>query len=94
MGFYIQVPEDHDKAKQLEVEYGAEIIPQPASFSQIPKDKALIVVVDNGLFEAAGFAYDEQEFKEFTDPYDPRPQQFVLMDLQKAKELCGFKRDA
>lgn len=93
MGFYIQVPENKDKAKQIEVEYNGTIIPPPSSFSEIPLDKALIVVVDNEFFEAAGYAYNEQEFLEFTDPNDPRPKQFVLIDRLKAEQLSGYERE-
>lgn len=70
--------------------YAAEIVPlAPASFGDIPEDKALIVVVDNGLFEAAGYAYDDIEFAEFTNPRDRRPRTFVIMDKHAAEECSG-----
>ena len=92
MGFYIQVPENKDKARQLVELYGAEIIPlRPTSLTDVPSDKALICVVDNGAFEAAAYAFDEREFSDFCwTPQDPRPRTWVLMDKEKAEELSGF----
>jgi len=92
MGYYIQVPEHLDKAEQIEAIYDGMIIPQPTSFDKIPKDMALIVVVRNQDFEAAGFAYDEEEFVVFTDPRDSRPKKFVLMNRVMASELSGHKK--
>ncbi len=90
MGYYIQVPNNHDKTSQLVLLHGGEVIPQPWHFNEIPEDKGLIVVVDNGPFEAAGFAYNEAEFKAFTDLTDTRPKSFVLLDLALAKTLSGY----
>jgi len=93
MGYYIQVPEHFGKAEQIEALYDGMIIPWPNSFDLIPLDKALIVVVRNQNFEAAGFAYDEKEFAAFTDPGDPRPKKFVLMNRVMANELSGYSRN-
>lgn len=82
MGCYIQVPEP--KAVAL-IKHGAE--PYSGSWKDIPKGKITVCVVDNGSFEAAGVCYDEQEFREFTDPDDPRPRILVILDLAKALEL-------
>jgi len=92
MGFYIQVPEHFGKAEQIEALYDGMIIPKPNSFDLIPLNMALIVVVRNQQFEAAGFAYDEKEFVAFTDPEDLRPKKFVLMNRVMANELSGYKK--
>lgn len=91
MGYYIQVPNNKNKAQQISMLYGGQIIPKPR-FNEIPADKALMVVVDNGPFEAAGLAYDEAEFSEFTALDDIRRKMFVLMDKQQAYKLSGFKQ--
>lgn len=92
MGYYIQTPSSFDKATQICALYDGKQIDKPKSFEQIPEDKALIVVVQNGFFDAAGYAYDEREFKAFTEPDDSRPKSFVLIDKEKAKKLSGFER--
>ena len=90
MGYYIQVPEAKKKAKQLVKLYGGESVIRPETFSKIPEGKALICVIDNGLFEAAAFCYDQREFEVFSHP-DGRPKSWILMDLEKTKELTGYK---
>jgi len=88
MGYYIEVPENKNKALQLRTLYGGVIVPKPTDFVAIPNDKALVVVVDNCMFEAAGLAFSEAEFKAFTNPNDNREKQFVLLDKKKAFELA------
>ena len=90
MGFYIETKTSTNKAENLVNDYNGTIISKPKSFDQIPEDKALIVVIDNNFFEAAGYAFDEKEFQAFTEPSDPRFKQFVLMDKQKAQESSGY----
>ena len=92
MGYYIEVPTHHDKAEMIESMYEGMIIPQPTSFDKVPKEMALICVVDNVLFEAAGFCYDEREFQDFTDPKDGRSRKFLLMSWDLASELSGHKK--
>ncbi len=51
---------------------GGEQIKQPDSF--IPN---LICVVDNGIFDAAGYCYNEGEFKVFSK-FDGRPKTWLI----------------
>jgi hypothetical protein len=89
MGYYINTPDNKGKTSYICNVYGGELIPfAPKSFSDIPRDKALIVIVDNGLFEAAGYAYSENEFKVFTDPRETRYRDYVLIDLALANQLA------
>jgi len=90
MGFYIEGPAK-GKAPFIRSEYDAEFINEPEYFKDIPDDKALICVINNGPFEAAGFAFDDREFRGFSAPGDPRPKQWMMMDRKKAEELTGFK---
>lgn len=89
MGYYIEVPESRRKAAQLAEIHGAQIVPRPASFDDIPSDKALICVVDNRIFEAAGHCYSPAEFAAFAHD-DGRPKQWLLMDRGKAEKLSGY----
>lgn len=90
MGYYIEVPEKKGKAAQLVCLYGARIIGPAPVWCDIKPHEAVICVVDNGLFEAAGFAFDSQEFFYFKMP-DGRPKTWLIMDWKKACELTGFK---
>lgn len=92
MGFYIEVPRNKQKATQLVEMYGAEVIPEPEEYWMHDPNQSLICVVNNGLFEAAGLCFDEQEFNAFKFP-DGRPRIWLLMDRTKAWKLTGFKEE-
>lgn len=92
MGYYIETKEPRGKAQQLIVAYGATEIPEPKHFSEVPAGKALVCVVANGLFDAAGYCYDASEFRDFTDPDDVRPKRWLLMDEPLVQELSHFNR--
>ena len=92
MGYYIQTKYNKLKAAQICAKYaGAELTKQPESFDAIPEGKALICVVDNGPFEAAGYCETQRDFDDFTDPKDPRPKNWVLMNKEDAEKACGVK---
>ena len=59
---------------------------------EMPTDRAVICVVNNGPFEADAFAYDKDEMDAFNDPQDGRPKRWLVMDLNTAKKLTGFSR--
>lgn len=93
MDYYIEAPVLHGKAQYLAQAYDAELLDAaPASYDAIPETKGLVVVVDNGIFEAAVFCYSEAEFAAFTAS-DPRPRTFVLMDRKVAEVASGFNRE-
>lgn len=91
MGRYIRGPQS-GKASFIITTYGGEKLAKPpASFDDIPPGKALIIIVSNGSWEAAAFAYCDYEFRAFTgDPSDRRTKEYVLMDYDKAAELAPF----
>ena len=93
MGYYIETPGQHfNKVETICKAYGAVVVEEPKSFSDVSDDTAIICVVRNQLFEAVGYCYSEREFEEFRDPTDPRFRKWLLMDKKKAEELSGFKR--
>ncbi len=92
MGYYIEVPEDSGKAQQIVELYGGRIVPRPPSFEDITPDEAIICVVDNGPFEAAAFAYSQEELNAFSF-YDERPRVWVIMSRQKACKLTGYEEE-
>ena len=96
MGYYIQGP-NKGKAQFLVEQYGAKFLSAldiPYEYSSIPGDKAVIVVIDNGSFEAAALCYSNGEFEElvnFDIVDDPRPRKILMMDKELAYKLAGFK---
>lgn len=57
---------------------GGQAIPQPKEF--VPN---LVCVVDNLMFGAAAYCYNEGEFRVFTDPSDARPKKWFIWDKVK-----------
>lgn len=90
MGYYIQTALHNNKALQIAHAYDGVIVEKPKRFADIPTGLALIAVVDNGPFEAAAFCYDEEEFRDFTDPSDERPKTYVVMKWDIACKLSGY----
>jgi hypothetical protein len=90
MGYYIQTESHKQKADQLVRVHGAEIIDKPTSFEQIPDNKALVCVVQNALFDAAGLAYSADEFHAFSCADDYRVKTWLLMERDLAYKLAGF----
>lgn len=90
MGYYIQTAVNKGKAQQLVDSYGAEIVPgEHLVFVAIPSDKALVCVVENGLFDAAAYCFSEQEYQAFLYP-DGRPRTWLLMDRKSVVRLSGY----
>lgn len=90
MGYYIQVPNNKQKTEQLIELYGAEQITKVPIFEDLCSNKAIICIVDNGLFEAAALCYSKEELEEFKRP-DGRPRKWVLMEKELAYKLAGRK---
>ena len=90
MGYYIQTSGNFGKAAEIVGKFNGKIIPPPMTFANVPADKALICVVNNVLFEAAGFVYDEWEFNAFTQPTDTRPHTWLLIDRKEAEKQTNF----
>jgi hypothetical protein len=94
MGYYIHAPMPLGKAHYIIENFGATTTKRPKRFSDIPKGKALICVVTNlsAGFEAAAFAINETQFKDFTLPEDKRPKQWLLMSWDEACKATGYKQ--
>jgi len=94
MGWYIQCPESKNKAKQLVDLYQAELVSKQEAENAIDDPtKGIVVVLDNGPFEAAGFAYDSKEFAAFTISRDTRTKWFLIMDRGLVKQLTNYSGD-
>ena len=95
MGYYIETPGKlKGKAKAIMEEHGAHrILYAPVSLVQVGEGKAVICVVDNGMFEAAAFCYSDEELAVFAQQ-DERRKDWLIMDWAKACELTGYRREA
>ena len=92
MEYYIEVPKNKGKAQQIVDLFGGRIVISPPSFEDIADSEAIICVVDNGPFEAAGFCFNQRELHDFSY-YDGRPRTWVVMDRKKACKLTGYEED-
>lgn len=92
MGFYVQLPTAKGKAELICQMYpGSKLVTEAEAAEHNRLGEGIVVVVDNGPFEAAAFAFSEQEFKEFTRPDDHRPKKFILMDsYDQAARAAGY----
>jgi hypothetical protein len=86
MGYYIETPSSFHKAKQLVDLYKAELVLSPEKFDFSGPD-ALICVVENGPFDAAGICFDAKERDDFNSPTDPRPKTWLKLPKTKVLEL-------
>lgn len=92
MGYYCNVDAVKGKADILVNRYEGKLVSQAEASKAInDPTKGVIVVVDNGPFEAAAFAYSPEEYDYFiNNPMDNRPKQFVIVDRAVAKLLSGY----
>ena len=88
MGYYINENSNgaglppNNKADYLILD-GAVEIPKPDKW--VPN---LVCVLHNGIFDAAGYAYNESEFRVFADPRDERPKTWLI--YEHAAKLYGY----
>jgi len=91
-GFYIQTVGHNFKAGYILENIEGSYEFRPETYQDIPEGKGLVIVVENGAFDAAAFIYEEREFEEFTLPSDNRPKRFILMDISVAEDISGYAK--
>ncbi len=82
MGYYMEVPRHKGKAEQLERLHKGERIAFALLWEDIPDNKFLIIVIDNGAFEAAGIAVSSQE-RDALILFDGRRREYVLVPKEE-----------
>jgi hypothetical protein len=94
MGYYLPTPYNTYKAEYLINTFGAEKIDIHLAKVIIREDpeKAIIVVIDNVLYEAAGYAYSERELDELSDPSDVRSKVILSMNKNTVLSLLGLSK--
>ena len=91
MGFYLQGP-NLGKADYLVLNEGARRVTKEDALEALKKGvEAVVCVVSNYAFEAAGYCYSEREFEAFCDPSDARQKEWLVMDLKTVEELTGYQ---
>ena len=91
MGYYIDEKMPcFGKAEALIELYGAERITLSEAFNCVNTD-AVVCVVRNPAFEAAGFAYDADELRRFSYPHDLRAKCYLRMDRAVVCGLTGYQ---
>lgn len=91
MGYYIETDAINGKAQYLVKNYGGKLVTRQEFLAADVKENGLIIVVNNGYFEAAGFCFNDGERQAFTDLSDDRPKQYVIMNRSLAEKLTGYK---
>jgi hypothetical protein len=86
MGFYIELPEHLNKALQLKRDHEAQYVQRPASLAEVPVDKTLVCVVENGMFDAAGIVYSDEELAAFAH-FDGRRKTWLLVSTTEVLKL-------
>lgn len=84
MGYYIEATGGKQKAAWL-VKNAKGVIVQKANPTM---DSIPVVVIDNGPFEAAGIAYNQDELEAFTSPRDYRPKTIVMVPREEVIKHC------
>jgi hypothetical protein len=80
MGFYINPPRE---SKESFLNREGVRATGRVRWSDVPAGFLPVVLLDNGMFTAAGIAYSERELQAFTEPGDPRPKQFYMVRIEK-----------
>lgn len=84
MGYYINNSNgsSYQNKRNALIEINAIEIDTPTEWQE-----NLCCVVDNGIFAAVGFAYDEEEMKVFLEPDGRKKSWFIVPN---AKQLAGY----
>jgi hypothetical protein len=92
MGFYINEINGKEAPSRLKVGFVLKEVPGAKSINPPTEwQEDLVCVVHNGAFDAAGYAFDENEMNAFLAPDygSQRPRTWLL--VPGAKDLAGYK---
>ena len=86
MGYYIDPPSGNKGKWLLENGYVLKRAPQTNTDGV---GNVAVVLVENGLFTAAGIAFDQRELEAFKEP-DGRPKEWYWVPIEKlTPEICN-----
>jgi hypothetical protein len=84
MGCYVNLPNNGNKKNWLEAA-GEKFAPDVNSWKERPNGTLPVVLLDNGIFTAAGVAFSDAEWLVFSDPSDDRPRWYYYVDVDKLR---------
>lgn len=90
MGFYVN---PQTGTKEAFLNQNGEMIPTPKNYTSVPSSKAIVCLVDNGMFTAAGVIYSEREFADWNNVADTRPKKWYSVDRSKLYEVSTIEAD-
>jgi len=95
MGYYIQCPENNNKADYIVSSLGGITVSLKEAEKAVENSSvAVICVVENAFFEAAGFCFNKEEFNCFADPSDTRNKKWLIVhDRDLIKKLTNCNMD-
>lgn len=85
MGLYVN-PRDMEKEEWLEKNCTLKSR-QAIGWEFLTDDHLIVCLIYNGLFTAAGVAYDSEEYKRFADN-DGRPKEWFMVNKELLKKVC------
>jgi hypothetical protein len=86
MGYYMEVPANKEKVKQLIEMYGATRFKEVTFFADVPEGKALVIVVENLNYDAAKYIDNRKTLADIHKCIrqgDNRPRTWLLIDKDK-----------
>lgn len=89
MGYYIN-PSNETQETFLRRE-GTRNINPPKHLSVIPTDQALICLVDNYSFKAAGIIFSQHEYEAFNSPDDRRNKEWFQILRSKLYDVSDIR---
>lgn len=92
MGYYINPPGQGKETWLWENRTG-DIATSAPSYAELDKDHHFVVLVNNGAFTAAGIAYDEEEFNDFSRN-DGREKAWVQVADERLINVCPSVKGA
>lgn len=95
MGYYLEFNQPRNKAKQLIERFGLAQITSAAEAIKYADDRsmAVVVVCENGPFDAAGFCYNRREAEAFAKEDGRRKWWFVIPDRDAVMKYIGLTED-
>lgn len=86
MGFYLDL-QPTEMAMQLKRDHGAQLVLRPLHFADVPADKTLICVIENGPRDAAGIIFDQAELDRFAYDGTTRARTWLLVDTARIVQM-------
>ena len=91
MGAYLNPP-DCPKEDWLE-SFATEVPDCPNDFVfESSPTRLPVCLIDNGWMTAAGICFSEDEFRQFSDPSDPRPKRWFIASVDQLLGVSNLKQ--